>query len=93
MSILYPAMSRSAFIYWCLDSFPCCIHVSVTKHMSMLLSWIWCMNISNLGLRNCILTSAILSPVEFQKVLSDLLVATISNGEFQYYCSKLFSKF
>ena len=30
------------------------------------------MSMSNLGLRDCILTSAILSPVEFEKVLSDL---------------------
>ena len=30
------------------------------------------MSTSNLGLRDCILTSAVLSPVEFQNVLSDL---------------------
>ena len=35
-------------------------------------SWMWCMNISSFGLRDCMLMSAILSPVKFQNVLSDL---------------------
>ena len=72
MSILYPAVSRLAFIYWYSGSLPCCVHVSMTKHMLMLLSCMWCISISNLGLRDCMLTSAILSLVKFQKVLSDL---------------------
>ena len=46
-----------------------CFH---DKHMSMLLSCMWCIRTSNLCLRDCMLTSAILSSVEFQKDLSDL---------------------
>ena len=68
MSILYPAVSRLAFIYCYSGSLPYCVHVSVTKHMSMLLSCMWCMSISNLGLRDCMFTSTMLCLVEFQKV-------------------------
>ena len=42
------------------------------KHMSMLLSCMWYISISSLGLRDCLLTSAMLSLAKFQKVLSDL---------------------
>ena len=73
MNMSYPAVSRLAFIYWYSASFQCCVHVSVTKHMSILLSCIWCMIISNLGLKDCMFISAMLSLVKFQKVLSDLL--------------------
>ena len=72
MSMLYPAVSRLAFIYWYSGSLACCVHVSLTTHMSMLLSYMWCMIISNLGLRDCMLTNAMLSLVGFQKVLWDL---------------------
>ena len=48
------------------------VFVSVTKHMLMLFIWMWCMSVSVVGLRDCMLTSTILSPVEFQEVLSDL---------------------
>ena len=72
MSTLYPTVSRLAFIYWLSGSLPCHVHVSVTRHISMLLSCIWCIRISSLGLRDCMLTSAMFSLVEFQKILSDL---------------------
>ena len=72
MNMLYSAVPRLAFIYWYSDSFPCCVQVSVTKHISILLSCIWCMSISNLGFRDCMFIYAMLSLVEFQKVLLDL---------------------
>ena len=72
ISMLYPAITRLAFIYWYSGSLPNCVYVSVTKHMSMLLSCMWCTSISNLGLRDCMFTSTMLSLVKFQKVLSDL---------------------
>ena len=73
MIMLYPAVSRLAFMYWYSGSFPYCVQVSVMKHMSRLLSCIWCMSMSNLSLSNCIFVSAMLNFVEFHKVLSDLL--------------------
>ena len=69
----YPAVSRLALMYWYYGSFPHCVQISVMKHMSRLLSCIWCMSMSNLGLSDCIFVSAMLSFVEFNKVLSDLL--------------------
>ena len=73
MSMLFPAVSRLAFISWYSGSFPYCVHVSVMKHMSKLFSSIWFMSISNLGLSDCMFLSTMLSLVEFHKVLSDLL--------------------
>ena len=71
MSNVYLAVSRLAFIYLCSGSFPCCVYISMTKHMLMLMSCMWSLSISNLGLRDCMLTSVILSLVEFQNILSD----------------------
>ena len=71
MIMLYPAVSRLALMYWYSGSFLYCVQVSVMKHMSRLFSCIWCMNMSNLS--NCIFVSAMLSFVEFHKILSDLL--------------------
>ena len=57
------------------------------KQISMLLSWMWCMSMSNFGSRDCMLMSAILSPAEFQMFYVIFLVATIGGGEFHYFCS------
>ena len=73
MIMLYPAVSRVAFMYWYSSLFPHCIQVSVMKHMSRLLSCIWCMSMSNLGMSDYMFISAMLSFFEFHMVLSDLL--------------------
>ena len=74
MSMLYPAVFRFAFIYWCSDSFPYCVNVSVMNTMSKLLTCMWCISMSSFGLRDCMFTSAILSLIGFLKVLSDLSI-------------------
>ena len=48
-----------------------CLCFHDETHVNVM-SCMWCMSLSNLGLRDCMLTSVILSPVDFQKILSDL---------------------
>ena len=71
--MLYPAVSKLALMYWWSGSFLHCVQVSVMKHISRLLSCMWCMSIYNLGLVDCIFVSAMLSFVKFHEVLFYLL--------------------